>query len=412
LLEMKRRLLWKLFFTFATGGVALFYLIDYLAKQTENAMSHLAHEHKTQLKAWGVEAEAIYKTQDQKAINAWLEALQAREQITAAIVSFSSELIAGNKLNKELYTAYNLGRSIDWPIHLYLNYNPLMQIPFKDGKASFIVILPDRMRPGNFWQSAKIGLQIIVPMLLLAMASWLVYRHIMRPLKQLQKATDAFSNGDYSVRIKQLLGNRNDEISDLAATFDTMATRIGEHIINQRQLISDLSHELRTPLTRLDMAVDGLLKTENPQQNIPRIQRESKQIRKLVEDTLTLAWMENENFQLTRENLDLIDLIDVLLEDACFEFPNKGIASQLPNTAPVYNTNHLALGQALENILRNALFRVDKSRSSNTSGNHFGLGLALTKRQLSAIGAKVCAFNLPDKGLCVQVDLPLNATHS
>jgi two-component system sensor histidine kinase PfeS len=244
------------------------------------------------------------------------------------------------------------------------------------------------------------------------------------------------------------MGDRNDEFSDLASAFDQMAIRIGDQIVSQRQLIADLSHELRTPLTRLDIALETVKDKTDSAVNIDRINRESKLIRKLVEDTLTLAWLENEQPKLQQESLDLIDLLDVLVEDAQFEFPNHNIVCHFPNSVIIENSSHRAAGQAFENIIRNALrytpvgktveisvfkkfntievevidqgpgvpneflttifkpfFRVDKSRAANVSS--FGLGLALAERQLAAIRAHVSANNIKNTGLKMLVTIPI-----
>ena len=185
----------------------------------------------------------------------------------------------------------------------------------------------------------------------------------------------------------------------------------------------------------------------NPSKNIERIDRESKQIRKLVEDTLSLAWLENEQPELQQEALELIDLLDVLIEDAKFEFPDRDISCQLPDSALIENSSHRAAGQALENVLRNALrytpkgkkvsvsvveksdlfqvniidqgpgvpeqyletifkpfFRVDSSRAANSDS--FGLGLALAKRQLAAIRATIKSKNIEPEGLCMTISFP------
>lgn len=409
-------------------------------------MSQIAQEHRDQLLAWAAEAEILFNAGDRVKLDRWLTALQQSEHVKVAVVQFESTLISGGQLEPERYTGFNFGRNVTWPVHLYFDYNPVMEIPFRDGQTSFLIGLPDYMRPGNLWYSTKITLQLFLPMVLLAVLSLLVYSHIMRPLGQLRRATKAFSLGDFSVRVRTLLGGRNDELSDLADTFDAMAQRIGDQIVNQRHLIADLSHELRTPLTRLDIAVDSL-NTRPSAENIARVGRESQHIRRLVEDTLTLAWLDNERPQLEMEALDLVDLIDVIVEDARFEFPGHRINTKLPSTARIEQTNHRAVGQALENIIRNGLrytaeggavqvaletdgehyrihvqdqgpgvpepqlaqifqpfFRGDSARSSNHK--NFGLGLALAQRQIHTVGGDISARNAPQGGLWVTIVLP------
>ncbi|WP_353647164.1 histidine kinase sensor domain-containing protein [Colwellia sp. UCD-KL20] len=447
----------------ATGIVGFFYIISVLTSRTEEGMSFLDTEHQQQLVAWGNIAEILYVAGDKQALDSWLNNLQIQENTWASIATYQIDYVAGNLKQQELYQGFNLGRSIYWKIHLYFEENPVMELPFKEGNISLLIQLPERMRPGSNWQYTHITIQIVLPMILLALLSIFIYRHIMSPLRKLDRATKEFSRGNLEVRVSQLLGNRSDELSELANTFDQMASHIGELILNQRQLISDLSHELRTPLTRLDIALDNFneqnnvegiegdtakgITSEVKRENLKRINRESRYIRKLVEDTLTLAWLENEQPQLQQESLDLVDLLDILIEDAKFEFPIVQLEAQLPESAVIENSSHRALGQALENIIRNALrytpegkkvvvqlsvqgesfcikisdqgpgvpdeylstifrpfFRLDKSRLADNDS--FGLGLALAQRQLQAVKASVLAENIPNSGLCIIVLIP------
>ncbi len=444
---MKRQLFWKLCGIFATGVVALFYVINLATTQTEHGMSLLSEKDKKTLEGWGRKAEKLYRNQNQLALDKWLVNLQKQENTWVSVAKYHVELVAGNNLNDIRQTGYMLGRNIDWKIHLYFNENPVMEIPFKNKQVSFLIKLPSRMRPGHYWQHAKILFEIILPAILLALLSYMFYLHILKPLQQLKLATMNFTKGNFAIRAKVLMGKRNDEFSDLAMAFDQMAKRIGEQIISQRQLIADLSHELRTPLTRLDIALGVVKDSGQGNENVNRIARESKHIRKLVEDTLSLAWLENEKPQLQQESVELIDLLDVLLDDARFEFPEVHIACQLPDSAVIANSSHRAAGQAIENVLRNALrytpknqyvsvtvtekkasilvdiidqgpgvpeqyldtifkpfFRVDKSRAMQ--GKSFGLGLALARRQLATIRARITAKNIAKGGLSMQITFP------
>lgn len=446
---MNRRLFWKLFLIITTGIIVLFWMIDLVTSRTEESMSFIDVEYRKQITAWGLEAERLYLSNDKVALSEWLKSLSEAEQTRVSIASANLTVLFGESLPESYSQGYILGRSVDWKIHLYFKGNPTMEVPFADGQTSFLIKLPNRMRPGLYFSYTWIVLKIILPIIVLALLSFRLYRHIIVPLRQLERATRNFSQGDFNVRVRQLLGNRNDELSDLADTFDQMAVRIGEQVINQRQLIADLSHELRTPLTRLDISAQSLQDGQDVQTNLERIQRESVLIRKLVEDSLAFAWLENERPELQQESLDLTDLLDVLIEDARFEFPDRKLNVNLPSNAEIHNSNHRSLGQALENIIRNALrftppdkivsismhdkddhynirisdqgpgvpekyltaifqpfFRLDSSRLA--SGNSFGLGLALAYRQIAAVGGTVKAKNKASGGLEMNVNLPKN----
>lgn len=453
---MNRRLFWKLCAVIVVGVVALFYVIDIAVSRIENDMSSIAQEDRNELIRWRDTAAALVQQDDIVALESWLRELREKEQITAVVARADITHIAGATDQAYRYTGYNLGRNIDWEVHLWFEHNPIMELPLAGNGGSLLIELPTRMVPGSYWKQTQLALQIFLPLLILVLLVIVLYSHIMAPLRQLQQATRNFSDGNFDVRVGELLGSRDDELAQLARTFDQMAARISDLFTTQRQLITDLSHELRTPLTRLDIAVESLRTEqesgdqEKAKDTLDRIHRESRHIRKLVDDTLTFAWLKNESPRLERENLDLVDLLEVLIEDARFEYPDRIIAAQLPRSADVENSNHRALGQALENILRNALrytpqgktvsinlarrdarydieisdegpgvpeqhlrsifrpfFRVEASRPA--AGSSFGLGLALARRQLAAIAASVRAGNLREGGLQITVTVPQRA---
>jgi two-component system sensor histidine kinase PfeS len=445
---MNRIILWKLCLIIATGLVAFFYMLQALTIQTEEQMSFIADNHQLELQAWASEAEHLLISGQQLKLEDLLTSIQQQENTWVSVAGFKTLHIAGEEPEQNIVGRYHFGRSVDWKIHLYFESNPIMELPFSKTEASFLIKLPDRMRPGNYWGTTRLLLQILIPMMILIALSILLYRHIITPLQRLDKATLAFSEGNFNVRVKKHLGSRNDEFSHLAETFDQMASQIGELISNQRNLISDLSHELRTPLTRLDIAVN-CFEEQDSQYHIARISRESQHIRKLVEDTLTLAWLDNEKPIIKQEDVDLVDLLDVLVEDARFEYPDRGLTLDCPNNAIIRNSSHKALAPAIENIIRNALrytpigqsvqvglsqydsqyiiniidqgpgipeqylncvfqpfFRVDNSRI--TESDNFGLGLALAKRHLNSVRADICANNQESGGLAVTIVIPMS----
>ena len=88
----------------------------------------------------------------------------------------------------------------------------------------------------------------------------LVARAVLAPVQRLTKAAEDVSvTGDLSQRID---AQGKDELSRLAATFNTMLGALEESARSQRQLVSDASHELRTPLTSLRTNIEVLARDE------------------------------------------------------------------------------------------------------------------------------------------------------
>lgn len=444
---MNRRLFWKLCGPLAFGALALVWLITFLGAESEQQMSFIAERHQLTLKQWGATAERLYREGSEQALADWLESLQAREDTWAAVVRSDIQPLAGSELSAQFQEGFRLGRHVEWKIHLYFPDNPIMDITFADGHTHFLITLPQRMRPGSYLPVTTLLLKVALPLALLVLLSVAIYRHVMHPLRELELATRAFSEGNLGVRVRALLGNRNDELTALAATFDGMAERTGELILTQRQLIADLSHELRTPLTRIDMAVSCVEKGIDTQHFLPRIRRECQLMRSLVEDTLTLAWLENEKPSLDQERLDLTDLLDSVIDDARYEYPRHHLHIDLPGQAAISGSSHRALAQAVENVIRNAchytpqggsvwvrltsdghgyrltvddqgpgvpadqlerifqpFFRTQQARGDKPDGH--GLGLALARRQLEAVSGWIRAANREPGGLCMTLWFP------
>ena len=104
-----------------------------------------------------------------------------------------------------------------------------------------------------------IGLAV-VGIALAAGLGLLVARAVLAPVQRLTRAAeDVSETRDLSQRID---AGGKDELSRLAATFNTMLGALEESARAQRQLVSDASHELRTPLTSLRTNIEVLARDE------------------------------------------------------------------------------------------------------------------------------------------------------
>ncbi|MBL4631852.1 MAG: sensor histidine kinase [Paraglaciecola sp.] len=461
---MKNRLLIKLCCIIAAGTVLLFWAIDILTNKAEQSMSTIADHNKQELYAMAEQAEHIYLHQGEAALEVWLEALKQKEQTWVGVATTKLIPLGNSDFTGQYEDGIWLGRSLEWMIHLYFESNPIMDIRFSNPDIHFLIQLPQRMRPGEYHPYADLAIQFALPLILLSLLSLVLYQHVMGPLRKLEDATKQFSQGNFDVRINSSDDTRNDELTALADTFDLMAERTSKLIASQRQLLSDLSHELRTPLTRMDMAVDFVEQELDTKQAIQRLRYESANMRGLVEDALTLAYLDTEKPKLNNDSFDVTELINVICEDARFEFPNRHLTISALEIAPITSSSQRALGQALENIIRNGLsyspqgsevcislvlsqqryiievkdsgpgvpdaslkkifdpfFRVEHSRprkhTSDPPSNlykhqGFGLGLALAERQLASIDGDVWAQNEHDAhgtvcGLNLTVSFPV-----
>ena len=441
---MNKKLFWKLCLSITFVSISLVYLTSEVSLKIEKKMSLISVEAKQQMELYRQQADNLVQAGDKKAIAHWLESLQEKEGSFAAIIQLTSRELVPVAHSDYTPVEIRLGRNPEWEIHLYHD-NPFIELPLSDGENYLVFRLPDHMMPGRYWPLTHMILHLLVPLLLMALVSFVLYRHLMKPLTELEKATRQFSSGDYQARVAPALNGRDDELGRLAITFDEMASRVGNLVQTQRHLINDLSHELRTPLQRIELSIE----TEKGS-NYSCLKREAGLMRQLTEDTLTLAWLENESPDLRHETVDITGLLEAITEDTRFEFPDRMLELNAPDELEIRDSSEKALNMALENIIRNGMrhtpsghtvnvtvikkdhcceiqvqdpgpgiaaeylelifkpfFRIDKSRERDTGG--FGLGLALAKRQIEGVNGRIVARNVPSGGLIMSVILPLCA---
>jgi signal transduction histidine kinase len=92
------------------------------------------------------------------------------------------------------------------------------------------------------------ALAAILAVILSALAGYLVSSRISRPVVALTDASDRMADGDLSARAPVV---RDDEVGQLAESFNAMAGRIEVTVTALRRFVADAAHEIGTPLTAL-----------------------------------------------------------------------------------------------------------------------------------------------------------------
>ncbi len=136
-------------------------------------------------------------------------------------------------------------------------------------------------------------------------------RSIAGPIMRLTRGTEAVARGQYDHRVQ---GTGSDEIGRLAASFNAMAEQVQRSRQMEKDFLANISHELKTPLTSIQgfsqAILDGAAQDmEGARRAAQTIFTEAGRMARLIGDLLTLARFESGQLSLTKETIDLAQLL-------------------------------------------------------------------------------------------------------
>jgi two-component system, OmpR family, sensor kinase len=307
------------------------------------------------------------------------------------------------------------------------------------GAFAVVIDLSDELDEVNEALQIAVGVNIGV-LILASMLAWVIAGRVLQPLRLLRDTSRNISETDLTQRLPV---EGDDELADLARTFNEMLDRLEEAFASQKSFISDAGHELRTPITiirgHLDVMGDD---PEERRETLDLVRDELDRMSRLVNDLLLLAKASRPDF-LQPETVDLDDLTRELFAKASALAPRdwrlasvgtgRIVADRQRVTQAVMNLSqnavtHTVNGDAVElgSELRNGRVRLwvqdtgpgvpehEQARiferfvrlDRAPAGEGAGLGLAITRAVAEAHGGRVELDSHPGAGARFTVIIP------
>ena len=240
----------------------------------------------------------------------------------------------------------------------------------------------------------------------------LVARAVLAPVQRLTRtAEDVSETRDLSRRID---ASGTDELSRLAATFNTMLGALEESARAQRQLVSDASHELRTPLTSLRtnievLARDEALPPEDREQLLGDVTEQLTEMTALIAELVELARgdqtpVEPEDLRLDLATADAIErAISNLLDNAAkWSPPDQEIEVTVRDGELTVRDHGPGIDSDDLPFVFDRFYRAPSARGMPGSG----LGLAIVRQVAEAHGGTVTAEAAEGGGTRMRLSLP------
>ncbi|MGF1618798.1 MAG: histidine kinase dimerization/phospho-acceptor domain-containing protein, partial [Acidimicrobiia bacterium] len=232
------------------------------------------------------------------------------------------------------------------------------QLPVRDVDLVFVAGLA---RSTPVVQLADRSGSVVAIFLVMIMVSAVVARllsdSILRRLEPLATASRSLASGDLTARVPDL---GDEELEDLVEAFNEMAEELGESRVREREFLLGVGHDLRTPLTTIAGYSEALETGDVDDEEVRRIGAvlgvQSRQLSRLIEDISLLARLEQPEFDLRFEFVDLPAHVTEMVEG--FQRRSEELNVDLiieTEPAEEIETDPDRVAQITFNLLENAL---------------------------------------------------------
>ena len=296
-------------------------------------------------------------------------------------------------------------------------------------------------------------------LLLIALSFFISYfntKRTIEPVVNMSRHVRKISSSELDTVLP--VSSRNDELDELARTFNSLFIRIKKDFDRERQFSSDVSHELKTPLAVISGQAKLLLRWGKDDKNqletsLNSIASEARSMQVIIENLLQISRYESGRLKPEFVNVNVFELFERLQREFMHidseipievtvdcdkdlevvsdsELLHQMFTAFMSNSIKFCNKELCCISlkafredgkiilsesdngagfsrKDLPNVF-NRFYTGDQSRTRNAQKNSTGLGLAIAKTITSVLGGKIKAANTSQGGALITVRIPEN----
>jgi signal transduction histidine kinase len=185
---------------------------------------------------------------------------------------------------------------------------------------------------------------------------WLVSGRVLKPVRSITETARRASELQLGERLA--LTGPEDELKELADTFDAMLERLDAAFASQKRFVANAAHELRTPLTAMQTAIEvTLAKPDRTPEQLEamavRVKRSVDRAGATIEALLTLATSELPPE--TEESVDLATAAHEALDALSSAIAERGLTVEVALEPAGAMGERLLVERMIANLIENAV---------------------------------------------------------
>lgn len=234
--------------------------------------------------------------------------------------------------------------------------------PLKDanGRVCAVVCISSSMREMTQAMASCYRIFVIFLAVTVLIGFLMVYMSsnaIAAPLREMNEAAKVIASGDFEKRIRV---DYDDEIGQLADSFNDMASSLYLQEKSRREFLSNISHDLRSPLTSmrgfLQALLDGTISDDKKDRYLNIVMEETDRLAKLANNMLEINKLE----ETEKLNTKVFD-INVLAAHTLSTFEERANSLSITLKTEFYNDSCMVeadeekIQRVIYNLVDNAL---------------------------------------------------------
>ena len=277
-------------------------------------------------------------------------------------------LINGDTYKNLMYTKINLNTedlnsNIKFKKDLFdidnVEVNGYIKVIYENEEIDgHIIMIPNKDIERNV-RICIIWISVVIAIIISVIIVNIVTRKIIiNPIYNINNAAKMLAKGEVE---KRVVVNCNNEIGELAESFNMMAESLEKSDAKRKEFISNVSHELRSPITSIKGFVGGILDGVIPRDRenyyLKIVYDEIDRLARLVNDLLDISAMESGKFNLAITEFDINQVISLCILNLEHKIKEKSL-----NVKAIFHEKRAyVLGdrdriiQVVTNIIENAI---------------------------------------------------------
>ncbi len=293
------------------------------------------------------------------------------------------------------------------------------------------------------------AIALVLTVVLAVWLGWVMASRVLQPLHSITNTAHQLGADNMGRRINH--EGPDDELKDLADTFDGMLDRLAGSFDSQKRFVANASHELRTPLAVQRTLIEVAMGAPDASPELTRLGEHlldtNLRSEKLIDGLLLLA--RSDRGLGSREPVRLHDVVSDVVASCSEPANSRQVEVLVTSTRRVVTGDPVLLSHLVSNLVRNAILynrpggtvRVElgsqpalrvvntgepipaevipglfepfrRLRTERLAGEGTGLGLSLVRSIATAHDGSVTARPNAGGGLLLEVNLPVTDVHA